>query len=85
MLAKRMDGSETCGVTFVDNACNYFAEGLGVEGLVRLSCVVEDPEVENLAEDLRSALDGLEDEDSGCEVGLAYWLGSHDPTAQVMT
>jgi hypothetical protein len=27
-----------------------------------------------MAENLRSALDGLEDEDSGCEGGLAYWL-----------
>ncbi|KAG2753518.1 hypothetical protein P692DRAFT_20797120 [Suillus brevipes Sb2] len=43
-------------------------EALGIEGLVRLSCGIE--EVEDLVEDLRSALDGLEDEDSGCESGL---------------
>jgi cystathionine gamma-lyase len=40
-------------------------EVLGVEGLVRLSCGIE--EVEDVVEDLKSALDGLEDEDSGCE------------------
>ncbi|KAG1778171.1 Cys/Met metabolism PLP-dependent enzyme-domain-containing protein [Suillus placidus] len=44
-------------------------EALGIEGLVRLSCGIE--EVEDLVEDLRGALDGLEDEDSGCESGLA--------------
>lgn len=43
-------------------------EALGIEGLVRLSCGIE--EVEDLVEDLRSGLDGLEDEDSGCESGL---------------
>jgi cystathionine gamma-lyase len=43
-------------------------EALGIEGLVRLSCGIE--EVEDLVEDLRDALDGLEDEDSGCESGL---------------
>jgi cystathionine gamma-lyase len=43
-------------------------EALGIEGLVRLSCGIE--EVDDLVEDLRDALDGLEDEDSGCESGL---------------
>ncbi|KAG2353268.1 Cys/Met metabolism PLP-dependent enzyme-domain-containing protein [Suillus spraguei] len=43
-------------------------EALGIEGLVRLSCGIE--EVEDLVEDLRAALDGVEDEDSGCESGL---------------
>ncbi|KAG2033874.1 Cys/Met metabolism PLP-dependent enzyme-domain-containing protein [Suillus americanus] len=43
-------------------------EALGIEGLVRLSCGIE--EAEDLVEDLRGALDGLEDEDSGCESGL---------------
>ncbi|KAG1827960.1 Cys/Met metabolism PLP-dependent enzyme-domain-containing protein [Suillus variegatus] len=43
-------------------------EALGIEGLVRLSCGIE--EVEDLVDDLRAALDGLEDEDSGCESGL---------------
>ncbi|KAG2336327.1 hypothetical protein BDR05DRAFT_971128 [Suillus weaverae] len=43
-------------------------EALGIE-VVRLSCGIE--EVEDLVEDLRGALDGLEDEDSGCESGLA--------------
>ncbi|KAG1797131.1 Cys/Met metabolism PLP-dependent enzyme-domain-containing protein [Suillus plorans] len=38
-------------------------EALGIEGLVRLSCGIE--EVEDLVDDLRAALDGLEDEDSG--------------------
>lgn len=44
MLAKRMGGLETCGVTCMDDARDYSAEGLGVEGLVRLSCVIEDPD-----------------------------------------
>ncbi|KIK37155.1 hypothetical protein CY34DRAFT_15903 [Suillus luteus UH-Slu-Lm8-n1] len=57
MVAKGMGGLETCGVTCVDDAWDYFAKGLGVEGLVRSSCVIEDPaEVEDLVEDLRSAL-----------------------------
>ncbi|KAG2054792.1 hypothetical protein BDR06DRAFT_955101 [Suillus hirtellus] len=43
-------------------------EALGIEGLVRLSCGIE--EVEDLVEDLRAALDGLDDEDSGCDSGL---------------
>ncbi|KAG1884239.1 hypothetical protein F4604DRAFT_1732171 [Suillus subluteus] len=43
-------------------------EALGIEGLVRLSCGIE--EAEDLVEDLRGALDGLEDEGSGCESGL---------------
>ncbi|KAG1718910.1 hypothetical protein EDB19DRAFT_1919704 [Suillus lakei] len=42
-------------------------EVLGIEGLVCLSCRIED--VEDLVEDLRSALDGLED--SGFESGFA--------------
>jgi hypothetical protein len=65
---------ESCGVTCVGDSCKYFAEGLGVEGLVRLSCGIEDSEVEDFVEDLRSPLDGLEDEDGGCGGGLAHWL-----------
>lgn len=38
-------------------------EALGIEGLLRLSCGIE--EVEDLVEDLRGALDALEDEESG--------------------
>jgi hypothetical protein len=64
---------ESCGVTCVGDSRKYFAEGLGVEGLVRLSCGIADSEVEDFVEDL-SPLDGLEDEDSGCGGGLAYWL-----------
>lgn len=60
---------ESCGVTCVGDSCKYFAEGLGVEGLVRLSCGIEDSEVEDFVEDLRSPLDGLEDEMAGVEVG----------------
>lgn len=52
----------------MDDACKYFAEGLCVKGLVRLSCGIEDSEVEDFVEDLRNPWEGLEDEDSGCEV-----------------
>ncbi|KAG1875073.1 Cys/Met metabolism PLP-dependent enzyme-domain-containing protein, partial [Suillus tomentosus] len=52
-------------------------EALGIEGLVRLSCGIE--EVEDLVEDLRAALDGLDDEDSGCDSGLVtpYDVSDH--------
>lgn len=51
------------------DSCKYFAEGL-----VCLSCEIEDSEVEDLAGNLRSPLDGLENEDSECEGWFAYWL-----------
>ncbi|KAG2098934.1 uncharacterized protein F5147DRAFT_655918 [Suillus discolor] len=53
------------------DACEYPAverEALGIEGPVHLSCGIG--EAEDLVDDLRAALDGLEDEDSGCESGL---------------
>jgi len=43
-------------------------EALGIEGLVRLSCGIE--ESEDLVEDLRRALDALEDEESGSPTPL---------------
>lgn len=39
-------------------------EASSIEGLVRLSCGIEE------VEDLTAASDGLEDVDSGCESGL---------------
>ncbi|KAG2112406.1 hypothetical protein DEU56DRAFT_202558 [Suillus clintonianus] len=50
------------GVTCADVACKYPVEER--EGSVRLSCEIEE------VEDLRCTLDGLEDDDSGCESGL---------------
>jgi cystathionine gamma-lyase len=43
-------------------------KALGIEGVVSLSCRIE--EVEYLVEDARGGLDGLDDEDSGYESGL---------------
>jgi hypothetical protein len=62
-------------------------ETLGIEGVVCLSCGIK--ELEDLVEDVRGGLDGLDDEDSGYESGLmmspnvssvckyfAKWLGN---------
>ncbi|KAG2336333.1 hypothetical protein BDR05DRAFT_1005960 [Suillus weaverae] len=73
MLAESLGGVESLAElpAWMTHASIPLAEceALGIEGLVCLSCGIE--EVEDLVEDLRGALDGLEDEDSECESGLA--------------